>query len=197
MFRLRQTEKIGIFFFVCLFHFGLLFFVLHLNGEIQIRDDVLVVATIGQAASQGAAVDERHRKGMMYFPPHIKQTLVSRSSDSGELGDNNGMSTEEAVPAQKLDGEVYYRIDQLDRAAMPISDIELHASPLGLTSIHAIVEAYIDMTGKVRQARVLMVNPAEYAEEVRLAVLATTFSPAMRGGVVVNSIKVLDIAVEF
>jgi TonB family protein len=99
-----------------------------------------------------------------------------------------------------LPGEVFYRASELDERAVPLNlpDVEYPENALKSgTSGVVLLELRIDHTGALADVKVLSSRPSGIFTQAALkAVHALRFSPAMRKGVAVGSIKTIEIPFE-
>lgn len=101
------------------------------------------------------------------------------------------------VTNPSIRAEQYFRVDELQSVAIPLTEIELPNDTGLLVQINARLEIYIGRDGVVRQVEISLINFPEYREQLKAAVFATEFKPATKNGFAVNSIKVIEIAIKF
>jgi hypothetical protein len=91
----------------------------------------------------------------------------------------------------------YYTLDMLDSAAQPMADFDIAPALLNSIQTRLLLEFWIDRNGEVRELRVI--EPAGTRRDVTaiMASLRTVrFRPAMRGGMPVNSRKLVELATD-
>ena len=120
-------------------------------------------------------------------PAPPKQPRESGAADAGASA---------GLPAP----EIFYRGRDVDERAEAtnIADLEYpeHALAAGMTG-KVTLRLLIDHLGALREARVIESHPAGYFEEAALkAVRSLKFKPAVRNGVPVGSIKVIEVPFE-
>ena len=107
-------------------------------------------------------------------------------------------SSERQSPAAGMPGAlIYYRASELDERAIPLNQVDvlypetaLAAGTGGVVTLRLL----IDHEGRLRDASVTDSRPAGVFENAALdAVLSLRFRPAMRNGVAVGSIKLIEV----
>lgn len=103
----------------------------------------------------------------------------------------------QSLPAGLPGAPIYYRARELDERAMPLNQVDvvypetaLAAGTRGVVTLRLL----IDHEGSLRDASVTDSRPAGVFENAALeAVMALRFRPAMRNGVAVGSIKIIEV----
>ena len=105
-----------------------------------------------------------------------------------------------AAPAGLPVPEIYYRGSEVDERAEAINDAEVEYPEGALTNRmlgKVTLRLRIDRLGQLRDASVLESQPPGVFDEVALkAAKSLRFKPALRGGVPVGSIKVIEVPFE-
>jgi protein TonB len=100
-------------------------------------------------------------------------------------------------PAGLPGAPIYYRASELDERAIPLNQVDvvypesaLAAGTKGVVTLRLL----IDHEGRLRDASVTGSRPAGVFENAALeAVLSLRFRPAMRNGVAVGSVKLIEV----
>ncbi len=103
-------------------------------------------------------------------------------------------------PAGMPGALIYYRASELDERAIPLNEVDLDYPERALsagTRGAVTLRLLIDHEGRLRDASVLESRPAGMFENAALeAVMALRFRPAIRNGVAVGSIKIIEVPFE-
>ena len=100
-------------------------------------------------------------------------------------------------PAGLPMAEFYFRARDLDERAIPLNQVDLDYPPSALEAgVSGVVKLrlLIDREGVLRDASVIEAQPAGVFEHAALeAVHALRFRPAIRKGIAVGSVKVIEV----
>ena len=107
-------------------------------------------------------------------------------------------------PADRTEGpaglpmaEFYFRGSELDERAIPLNQVDVDYPPAALASgVSGVVKLrlLIDRAGVLREASVIEAQPAGVFEDAALeAVHALRFRPAIRQGIAVGSVKLIEV----
>lgn len=107
---------------------------------------------------------------------------------------------QEAPPAGMPGAPLYYRASELDERAVPLNQADLAypesalaAGTRGVVTLRLL----IDHEGTLREATVTDARPAGVFENAALEAVKTLhFRPAMRNGVAVGSVKLIEVPFE-
>jgi len=95
---------------------------------------------------------------------------------------------------------LYYRASELDERAIPLNQVDLDYPETALgagTRGVVTLRLLIDHEGRLREASVVESRPAGIFDSAALeAVMALRFRPAIRNGVAVGSIKIIEVPFE-
>jgi len=110
-------------------------------------------------------------------------------------------NSERPSPAAGMPGApLYYRASELDERAIPLNQVDLDYPETALgagTRGVVTLRLLIDHEGRLREASVVESRPAGIFDSAALeAVMALRFRPAIRNGVAVGSIKIIEVPFE-
>jgi hypothetical protein len=115
-----------------------------------------------------------------------------------DVDESTSIVTSKGVTASDSDdGEKYFVFEELDVPAEPVDDFDFPEIAKNTVIVNANVEIFIDRFGRVQLVNILTTDNDLYSEVLRRVIAETQFTPALKAGSNVNSIKVIELAVMF